>query len=1037
MKQIISCAGEWNFELDEQDCGIQEQWFHRSLTNSGFQIPGSTASNHVGEKVVIDKGLTKEAVKCLRQEERYVGVVWYQKRVTIENMELKNQILLYLERVMWESSIWVDGIFVGKRDSLSAAHVYDITEALKGRNEHVLTVRIDNRDIWNIGPYPSGYTDETQTIWNGMIGRIEIQILEESPIEDLMVGVEEEGKKAVFSFPLIKECTKVQNAKWNVTISKTGFEQKEEQILLLQPGQKKVEVKIDLDERIELWDEFQPSLYELKLEFTYEAKQHLCRLTDDRKIGFRYMKTNGRILELNGIQRFLRGNIDCCVYPMTGYPIMKLDEWLDILQRTKEYGFNHVRFHSWCPPHAAFSAADQLGIYLQIEGPVWMDNWTEYTVGSYEEHYKYLPKEAKRIVEEYSWHPSFCIFSNGNELNGDFQLLEDIVKNLKQLNPYLLYTLSTNWDRAVSLEDDIYIAQSADTIGIRGQYFLDQMAAGTTLNFDAGVKTRTIPVVSHEVGQYVTYPNVNEIPKYQGVLKPVNLEAIRQDLMEKGLLSYVPGFIKASGNLAKLLYKAELEAALRTRELSGIQLLGLHDFPGQSTATIGLLDCFFDSKGIVKPEEFRAFCNDVVVLLTMPKFIYTNNEPFKAEILVANYGGKSIEGATIEFSIEDEENHSIFQQCVRVDAIPIGLNEVGFEICEKAFLMLTGRHALKIKAGIAGTKYWNSWDIWVYEEIQEEKQFTNCYKTIDDEAIKKLQSGENILLFPTPNTIREIGPSKFFPVFWSPVHFVSKDPCGMMIDTSHPLFRNYYKTKSYADLEWKSFLENASSINIDKLGDIKPITMLVPNFFNNHKFVNLLEANVLNGKIFICCFNLIECEKQFAEMRAFKRALFDYLNSSDFVPSQRLTLKELRLMFAEEREDDKERINVALCKKACANSELSAANDASKGNDGNPTTKWCAKNKDTGHYWQVDLGSVYPITGVKVVFHEEANYQYVIHTSLDGEDWTLAVNKTDQIKPLKESFDDFKAESRYVRITYNGLSQGTSAGHEDFSVYIN
>ena len=193
----------------------------------------------------------------------------------------------------------------------------------------------------------------------------------------------------------------------------------------------------------------------------------------------------------------------------------------------------------------------------------------------------------------------------------------------------------------------------------------------------------------------------------------------------------------------------------------------------------------------------------------------------------------------------------------------------------------------------------------------------------------------------------------------------------MMIDTSHPLFRNYYKTKSYADLEWKSFLENASSINIDKLGNIKPITMLVPNFFNNHRFVNLMEANVLNGKIFICCFNLIECESKFIEMKAFKHALFEYLNSSDFAPNQRLTLEQLRLMFAEGRDNDKERINVALGKKAYANSELSAANGASKGNDGNPTTKWCAKNKDTGYYWQVDLGSVYAITGVKVVFHKK------------------------------------------------------------------
>ena len=82
-------------------------------------------------------------------------------------------------------------------------------------------------------------------------------------------------------------------------------------------------------------------------------------------------KAEGNHFIVNGRKTFLRGKHDACVWPLTGHVAMGYDEWYNYLKTCKQYGINHVRFHSWCPPEACFEAADNLGIYLQPELPIW------------------------------------------------------------------------------------------------------------------------------------------------------------------------------------------------------------------------------------------------------------------------------------------------------------------------------------------------------------------------------------------------------------------------------------------------------------------------------------------------------------------------------------------------------------------------------------------------------------------------------------------------------------------------------------------
>jgi len=1038
----VDLQGKWNYELDYLDKGIEEKWYERTLIKEGFSIPGTTASNKVGKKVEIERALTKESVKCLREEYKYLGACFYQTTFKLDKSFKNKRVFLFLERVLFESTLWIDGNLVGKQDSLSTPHEYDITEYIKYEEQHILTIRIDNRDIQNIGPYSSSYTDETQTIWNGLIGKVEILGKEAVYISNSLIGVEISKKKIKCKTVIINslDC----EIKSDLTISIIDPNSSEKIILQqvypleIAKGNNEIEIFVPLCENIRLWDEFKPYTYDFEMKLDYMVNGYKVESSWGKKLGFREITAiEGKIL-INGLQRFLRGTIDCCIYPLTGYPPMEEIEWDRIFEIVKNYGLNHVRFHSWCPPEAAFQAADKQGIYLQVEGPVWMDNWTKYAVGSYKEHYTYLPKEACKIVENYAMHPSFCIFSNGNELNGDFTLLHNIIKKVRAIHPYILYTLTSNWDRTADSEDDIFIAQTIDGIGIRGQYFLDKMAEATNLQFDQGVEKRNIPIISHEVGQYVVYPNVAELPKFTGVLKATNFEAIKEDLTKKNLLHFLPQYVKASGKLAALLYKAEIEAALRTKDLGGIQLLGLHDFPGQSTATIGLLDCFWDSKNIIETKYFKGFCNPVVPLIKMPKYIYTTRDLFKATLEVTYFGNTPGLPLEIEVFVEDAAHNIIFKEELKAECLEIGINRDIAKIEVKLFENIVEPTALKVKVGITSIGIWNSWDIWVYPELKGETfDEKNIYETLTEDAISRLDLGESVVILANPKYINNAQPGKFFPVFWSPVHFVSKDPCGMYINNKHPLFKNYFPTDDYASYQWKDMLENSVSICIDDIDSLIPLTMPIPNFFNNHKLTNLFEAKVLNGKLLVCSIDLNNDLEHRIEALNFKKALLKYVNSNYFNPTNELDVECIKKLFKVLKEINiVQRRNVALNKKAWADNEKSLSYNAQKANNGNPSSCWCAADGDTGHFWQVDLGETYDITGVKIIFNEEGNYLYVIHTSIDGEKWILAINQTGQIKTDKERIDNFTEKAKYIRITYNGLPNGICAGHIELEAYI-
>ena len=98
-------------------------------------------------------------------------------------------------------------------------------------------------------------------------------------------------------------------------------------------------------------------------------------------------------------------------------------------------------------------------------------------------------------------------------------------------------------------------------------------------------------------------------------------------------------------------------------------------------------------------------------------------------------------------------------------------------------------------------------------------------------------------------------------------------------------------------------------------------------------------------------------------------------------------------------------------------------------------TRWCASGGTNGQWLRVDLGAVYNLTATQVKWESNGVWQYKIEVSLDGNTWTLAVDRTANTAPQQTYNDNTSVQGRYVRITSTTNQPGHWMSIYDFEVF--
>ncbi|HEV2437772.1 MAG TPA: discoidin domain-containing protein [Verrucomicrobiae bacterium] len=957
----ISLAGEWRFALDGNGLGVKEQWFDQNLPKR-ILLPGILQAQGYGDKISIhtpwvltlydrfwylradyaaDTNAGQVKVPFLCQPPRhYLGPAWYQRDIEIPPGWDRKRVVLFLERPHWKTTVWLDDREIGSDTSLCTPHEYDFGVVPPGR--HRLTICVDNRMILPYRPDAHSVSDSLDAAWNGIVGKIELRATPLVWIDDVQIFPNAEKKVARIrirignasgqsGYGTIRVWRGARTSAFPDVAARVQWDASPgspEPKLPLPPADSSkapvqphgnVELQLPLGDNAPVWSEFNPALQHIHIEFKSDSIDEVR----DLAFGLRDFRADGNQFILNGRPIYFRGTHFGGDFPLTGYPPTDIESWKKLFLTCKEYGLNHMRFHSWCPPEAAFDAADELGFYLQVEPGM----WNEFSPGG--EMEKVLYAETGRILKAYGNHPSLMLISASNEAHGNWKpVLARWVEHFRTEDPRHLYTPDTGW----SLIDSPGPVTGADYLDVAriGRNSVRGDSGWFGRDFSNAVAGVNVPVVAHEVGQWCAYPNYDIIKKFTGYMRPGNYEIFRDSLAAHGMPEMDQDFAWASGRFQLECYQEEIEANLRTPGLDGFQLLDLHDYVGQGTALVGVLDTFWDSKGYATPAEFREFCNPVVPLARLTRRVFTTADPFQVPVEIANFG-QVLSNAPVVWEIINSSNRIVTNGSLGSPTIPIGKNFALGEISAD-LSPLAAPAAYKLVVEIQNPPFANHWNFWLYpahvsESIPPDVLVTGSW----DAAVTRLAAGGKVLFLPRPADLSWTSPPlAAVPVFWNRL----MDPewgrmLGLWCETNHPALAEF-PTEPNCDWQWTQILRGVRGINLDHLPrGLHPIVQAIDDWNRNWKLGVVFDCQVGPGKLMFCTVDLEHDLDQRPVARQLRRSLLDYMARNQFRPKTTISPGEFCYLHFDSR----------IMQKLGATARADGIN-AEAAIDGNPNTCW-------------------------------------------------------------------------------------------------
>lgn len=889
-EETMSLAGEWRFAIAPPKAEL----FRSNLTDR-VTLPGTTQSNRKGPEFKLPADQQKVVDADDQPDFRNplmvnwtpvhfnVGAAWYQREVEIPATWANKHVTLTMDRSKI-TRVWVDEQDCGTCDDICTSHIYDLSRALTP-GKHRLTVLVTT------GPFPQyiggHHLGGMQGNWNGIIGRIELAAAEKTHIENVRVFPDVARKTAKLRIAIANPAggllTVIAKA-WNTdqphavapkTVAVSGAN---------------LEVDYPLGEDAQFWDEFHPALYKLTVTLGAET------FTTD--FGLREFRRNGTVFTINGRTTFLRGTHDGCSFPIPGHAPADVKSWLKVLRTAKSYGINHYRFHTWTPPEAAFAAADIVGIYMQPELP----SHAGAPYGENKDRDAYCRRMGELMLQKWANHPSFVMLALGNEIGikrpENRQTMTEMVSHFRSIDPTRLYSEGSNNEfgrPSLNANDDYWTTMripdgKGKYVPIRASFsggngWLNVDPPSTLRDYTSESKLCPAPLIGHEVGQYCFFPNLADRANYTGVYRARNFDVIEKRMRRHHVFEQNADFVRASGALALICYREEIEAYLRTPGFGGFQLLDLVDYHGQGTSLVGPLDAFHESKELITPQQWREFCSETVPLARFAKYTWTTDETFTADIQVAHYGPATLKGARARWALGDASGE--LPACNVVTGTAASLGTIMIPLAKVAA-------PTKLMLEILVGPHHNRYPVWVYPT--RHSPAVPVARKLDD-ALASLAKGERVVFIPKLKAIESCSvKSGFETVFWN-FGFASQPPTmGILCDPRHPLFAQF-PTEFHSNWQWFHIVTQARAMILDGMpAEYRPLVQVIDNISTCRKLGLIWEAKVGPGRLLVCTSDLPALQDK-PEAIALLAGIQQYAASPQFDPKQEVTAESLRGLF--------------------------------------------------------------------------------------------------------------------------------------------
>lgn len=882
-QDVWDLSGTWRLQIPQADTLVS--------------LPGSLPQQHIGDLTSVEtpwkytnydsayfkspeyapyrgKGEDLKMLYFFTPTHYFCGTATYSREVVIPTNWDGKCIRLTLERPHVETRVFVDGQEAGSCRSLSTPHVFDLSSLLSP-GPHLLAIEVDNtlRNV-PVGPTSHSISDNTQGNWNGITGEIRLEATDPCHFVpgSIQVFPEVAGQQAVV------KCRIANTSKKTATLQLRNNLSGVTQAIKIASGDTLTQELLvgGLDRT---WNEFSPSLYHLQLQLTDKKGK---RIADLREVtfGMREVKADSTWIAINNRRTIIRGTVENCIFPRTGFPPTDVEEWMRVMQICKDYGMNSIRFHSYCPPEAAFTAADSLGLYLMVECPDWQDDHAM-AIFPGNPMAQYLDEEASRILESYGNHPSFVFFTGGNEpMTGDWvSWAEHFVRDYSTKDARHLYTGFSVGGRWTWMDFNQF-QHKASPRYIDWQWRRPE----TTKDYHEIIDTVPVPYICHEMGQWCSYPDISEAPKYDGfVMNPGSYSIYKDKLEASGLGQLSDTFLWASGRLQVLCYKHEIEKMRRTHGYAGFELEGLNDYPGQGGTWKGVLSPLWNNKGYTTAEEWRQWNAPVVILMRTPRFVWNDNEEIDFKLEISNFGDEDISDAKLSWRWTNADQPAPCQRTLEAT------------LCHPDGSLINH----------------NEWNFWIYpslngdvSDIPQERsthsQDIYITEVPDQRALQTFAAGGTVLMISASqvNYGRQIK-QYLVPVFWNTLWVSNYSPhtLGAYIRKDHPIFRKF-PTEAHSDLQWWELLNRATPMQMDELpAELVPIVQPIDNAIKARKLGMLFECRIGNGRLVMTSMDLSSNLKNRPAARQMRKALLDYIQSDDFDPKVEVTLEQLLKLY--------------------------------------------------------------------------------------------------------------------------------------------
>lgn len=788
--------------------------------------------------------------------------------------------------------------------SLSTPRCFELTGRLTGSTRLVLISDNSYPDMPKDSIlFSSAATDETQTNWNGIPGRISLR--EEEPVFLCALQVYPKGNTLTVRAHICSD----RSCAGTLRLVCDALTCEPELSFCAAPGVTTLTADaLPLREDVPRWDEGEGNLLTLTGLLAPDSCEASAKTVT---FGVRDMGYDERgRLTLNNRAFFLRGEACCAAFPETGHPPMTVEEWTDILSRYRSYGINYVRFHSHCPPEAAFTAADHLGMMMQPE----LSCWDPKDAFGDECSFSCYSNELYQILYTLANHPSFVMLTFGNELHAGqagHERMRQLLRTARELDDTRLYADGSNAHYGAlgaDPESDFYTSQCWKQFLLRGtcaaqdpqtrriEGHINNRYPGADVCYDEAIRSArrdwNKPIISFEVGQFEVLPDFEELDTFRGVLDPANLRLIRSRAEQAGLLPLWPRMVEATGQLSRIGYREEIEAAMRTEGLSGICLLGLQDFPGQGTALVGMMNSHLQPKtgAFSDPKAFSAFFRDTLPLILLPRYTYETTDTLEADVVLANYGKKTLAGSW-HYELGGAGVHlrgSLGKcSCPAGHSTPLGKLQISLEqITEPSRLELTVSGPF-FDGQTGSPAASNTYPVWVYPPVQPVCPGSiHEARSLDQEALRVLEAGGCVYL--SPSSTREQLPSsiqaQFTTDFWSVGTFpLQEGGMGQLIDASHPLFASF-PTETHTNWQWWPMAVQRAIILPRRW---QAIVTEMDSYAYLRPMAQLLECRCGGGRLLLSSLGLQDLQ-QYPEARALLNAIYTYMTSDTFSPVQEI-----------------------------------------------------------------------------------------------------------------------------------------------------